>query len=71
MKHKVDMEASVFQLTKAGTAVTFKIFNEEGKLGEIKVGKGSFWWKAAGKKDFQDMNWTSFCNKLNDIFYNN
>ena len=63
----VKIETKVLELNNAGSAVTFEIFNDAGKLGTIPLGKGSFRWKAASKKNYKSMDWTEFCEKLNEI----
>lgn len=67
MGHSVKMHAQVYELTKAGTAVTFEVYNDEGKLGEIRIGKGSFGWKGANQREFRPIDWTRFFAKIGDI----
>lgn len=64
MAHTVDVSMQAFNLSKAGTAITLEIYDNDQKLGEIEIGKGSFGWKSANQQDFIRKNWTSFCQLL-------
>ncbi len=66
VKHSVDMEVKATDIAKAGAAVAFKIHGENGLLGTIQIGQGTFGWKAANKQKFQRFSWTSFASKLNE-----
>jgi len=66
MAHTVDVSMQAFNLSKAGTAITLEIYDNDQKLGEIEIGKGSFGWKSANQQDFIRKNWTSFYKFLEE-----
>ena len=43
-KHEVRAELSNFQLAKAKSALTLRIFSRGQKVGELQVGRGSLYW---------------------------
>lgn len=65
-KHKVDMLLRAADIAKAGAAVEFKVHGEDGLLGTIQIGQGTFGWKAANKQSFKRIGWTAFASKLNE-----
>jgi hypothetical protein len=47
-------------LTKATTALTLVLRNEGEKMGELVVGRGSFFWKARNGKKRKRITWSDF-----------
>lgn len=65
-KHTVVANVGNFELPKnTGSAIWLKIFAGE-KLGEIKIGQGSFRWKAKDKSKWTTISWTKFAEWANE-----
>jgi hypothetical protein len=69
MPHIVKAKVQVIELAKSGAAITLQISADGNRLGDIRIGKGSFAWKSAGKQKFIKKDWTTFCNMLDRYFY--
>jgi hypothetical protein len=66
-RHEVKVKVQVLELSKAGSGIELEISSEDGKLGTIEIGHGSFGWrKASGKRGFQRVDWTTFTGWLNE-----
>jgi len=42
--HSVSAFLAVEELAEAGSALTLEVYEREGKLGELKIGRGSLFW---------------------------
>ena len=60
--HKVRASLDVPELTKAGTSLQLEIFNVEGKLGTLVIGRGSLTWYARSKKHGKTKTWSAFAD---------
>jgi len=69
--HHVTGNLNVVEFTKAGSALNLEIFDHEGKLGEIIIGRGSFTWRGAKRRWFNEYswNWTRFAELMNREAY--
>lgn len=67
-EHQVKAKLQVIELSKRTSAIRFEIYFDKAKIGDIEIGKGSFGWKAPGKKKYQTENWTTFCKFLEQYF---
>ena len=66
-KHEVRVTVQVLELSKAGSGIELEISSEDGKLGTIEIGHGSFGWrKASGKRGFRRVDWTTFAKHMNE-----
>jgi hypothetical protein len=69
-KHEVKVKLQVLELSKAGSGITLEISSEGERLGTMKIGRGSFYWrKGRGKSGFRRVDWTTFADWLNKKLY--
>lgn len=68
-RYSVSMSAQVWDVAKAGSAITV-IVRERGKvLGTIDIGQGSFrWMPAHGKLGLKRIPWRKLYNALNEYY---
>lgn len=59
-RHAVRASLRNVDLTKATTALTLVLRNEGEKMGELVVGRGSFFWKARNGKKRKRITWSDF-----------
>ena len=59
-RHAVRASLRNIDLTKATTALTLVLRDEGEKMGELVVGRGSFFWKARNGKKRKRITWTDF-----------
>jgi hypothetical protein len=69
--HSVKANLQVVELTKAGSSLDLEIFNDEGKLGTIIIGRGSLYWIGANKQKSNRISWSKFANMMNKLAYGN
>ena len=68
-KYEVKVNIQVIELSKAGSAIEIQVSSEDGRLGTIEIGHGSFGWrKGRGKSGFRRVNWTEFAKKMHEWF---
>jgi hypothetical protein len=68
-KYELKVNVRVLELSKAGSAIKIDLASEDGKLGTIDIGHGSFGWrKASGKRGFQRVDWATFAKRMNEWF---
>jgi len=68
-KHEVKAELSNFQLAKAKSALTLRIFSRGEKVGELQVGRGSLYWWGKRKQKAKRVNWSKFTDMMNRLAY--
>ena len=59
-RHAVRATLRNVDLTKATTALTLVLRDEGEKMGELVVGRGSFFWKARNGKKRKRITWADF-----------
>ena len=59
-RHTVRASLRNVDLTKATTALTLVLHDEGEKMGELVVGRGSFFWKARHGKRRKRITWADF-----------
>ena len=59
-RHAVRASLRNVDLTKATTALTLVLRDEGEKMGELVVGRGSFFWKARNGKKRKRITWADF-----------
>ena len=69
--HRVTGTLNVVEFTKAGSALNLQIYDKDQKLGEITIGRGSFTWRGAKRRSFNEYswNWTRFADLMNREAY--
>ncbi len=68
-KHEVKAELSNFQLSKAKSALTLRIYSRRRKVGELQVGRGSLYWWGKYKQTPKRVNWSKFTEMMNRLAY--
>jgi hypothetical protein len=68
-KHEVKAELENFQLAKAKSALTLRIYSRGEKVGELQVGRGSLYWWGKHKQTPKRVNWDRFTEMMNRIAY--
>ena len=68
-KHHVKAELSNFELAKAHSALTLRIFSRNSKVGELHVGRGSLYWWGRKKQRSKRLNWSKFTKMMNRLAY--
>jgi hypothetical protein len=68
-KHHVKAELSNFELAKAQSALTLRIFSRGSKVGELQVGRGSLYWWGRYRQKSKRLNWTKFTHVMNKLAY--
>lgn len=58
--HKVRASIEVPELSNAGSSLRLDVFNAEGKLGKLVIGRGSLTWFARNQKRGKRRTWTDF-----------
>ena len=65
--HSVSARLSVVELTKAGTALTLEIRGNEGKLGELEIGRGALYWTGKSRQKSKRIGWTRFAEMMDEL----
>ena len=68
-KHEVKAGLSNFQLAKAKSALTLRIYSPGRKVGELQVGRGSLYWWGKYKQTPKRVNWSKFTKMMNHLAY--
>jgi hypothetical protein len=67
--HAVKATINNFELTKAGTSTRLEIYASEQKLGELEVGRGSFYWTGRNRQKSKRLNWSKFAEMMDKLAY--
>lgn len=65
----VHAEVQNISLAKAGSALTLVVCDNNEKLGELRVGRGSLFWRGSARKRQKRIPWTRFADMLNELAY--
>jgi hypothetical protein len=68
-KYEVRGELANFTLAKAKSALTLQIYSRDEKLGELKIGQGSFYWTGAHRQKEKRLGWGKVAEMLNRLAY--
>ena len=68
-KHSVKANVQILDLTKAGSSMSFEIFANDEKIGEIKLGRGSLTWFGKSRRSGYAMTWSQFAKMMDDLAY--
>jgi hypothetical protein len=68
-KHEVRAGLSNFELAKAKSALTLKIYSHGQKAGELQVGRGSLYWWGKHKQTPKRVNWSRFTEMMDRLAY--
>lgn len=65
----VRAEVQNISLAKAGSALTLVVCDNNEKLGELRVGRGSLFWRGSARKRQKRVPWSRFAEMLNELAY--
>jgi len=68
-KYEVKAGLSNFELAKAKSALTLRIYSRGRKVGELQVGRGSLYWWGKYKQTSKRVNWSKFTEMMNHLAY--
>jgi hypothetical protein len=68
-KHEVKAELSNFELAKAKSALTLRVYSRREKVGELQIGRGSIYWWGAHKQTPKRIGWGRFTKMMNRLAY--
>ena len=66
---EVHAEIENFTLAKAKSALKLQIYNREGKLGELQIGRGSLRWWSAHSATEHRVGWARFAQLVDERAY--
>jgi hypothetical protein len=59
----------VLELTRAGSSISFEIFADEEKIGEIVIGRGSLTWYGRNRHHGKKLSWSRFAKLMDEYAY--
>jgi hypothetical protein len=68
-KHEVRAQLNNFELAKAKSALTLRIYEAGEKVGELQVGRGSLYWWGRRRHKHKRLNWVKFTRMMNLLAY--
>ena len=68
-KHAVKASLRNVDLTKATSALDLVLIADGEKLGELVVGRGSFFWYGRNRKTRKRIAWTDFATMMDKLAY--
>lgn len=68
-KHSVKATVQILDLTKAGSSMSFEIYANAEKIGEIKLGRGSLTWFGKNRRNGYEISWSKFAKMMDDLAY--
>lgn len=68
-KHLVQASVSNIDLAKARSALRLEVFARGAKIGELEVGRGSFFWSGRGRHRSKRISWSRFAEMMDRLAY--
>lgn len=68
-RHEVKANLQVPFLAKAGSSLELQIYVRKEKIGEIKIGRGSLYWRGRRRQTDKRISWSSFAEMMDDLAY--
>jgi len=65
----VKAELSNFNLAKAKSALTLKIYSRGEKVGELELGRGSIFWRGGHRQRLKRISWVKFTEMMDELAY--
>lgn len=63
----VKAHIQVMELTKAGSAIEFEVFDKGNKLGTVIIGRGSLTWRNSKKHYGKRFHWRKFAKMMDEM----
>jgi hypothetical protein len=67
--HSVKAALNVHGLSKAGSSLKLEIYARQEKIGEIKLGRGSLFWRGGKRVLWERVSWTRFAEMMDGLAY--
>lgn len=69
-KHSVNANVQILDLTRAGSSMSFTIYADDKKIGEMQLGQGSVNWIGKNRKVWgKPLSWTKFADMMDRATY--
>ena len=68
-KHLVRASVSNMELVKARSALRLELLSMGQKIGELEVGRGSFFWTGRNRHRSKRIPWSRFARMMDDLAY--
>jgi hypothetical protein len=67
--HTVSAVLTVGELAKARSALHLEVFGDNGKLGDLEIGRGSLFWTGKNRQRSKRIRWPAFAEMMNELAY--
>ena len=67
--HIVRASVSNMELARAGAALRLELFAHGAKIGELEVGRGSFFWYGRNRHRSKRISWSRFAEMMDKLAY--
>ena len=68
-RHVVKGTISNLDLARAGSALNLELYADDQKIGELEVGRGSFYWYGRSRHRSKRISWTRFAEMMDTLAY--
>ena len=68
-KHVVRASVANMELARAGSALRLELFASGAKIGELEVGRGSFFWFGRNRHRSKRISWSRFAEMMDRLAY--
>ena len=68
-KHLVQASVSNIDLARARSALRLEVFTRGAKVGELEVGRGSFFWQGRSRHRSKRISWSRFADMMDKLAY--
>lgn len=69
IKHTVEAALQVPLLSRAGSSLNLNIYADKEKIGQIVLGRGSFYWYGRNRQKGKRISWSRFAQMMDDWPY--
>lgn len=69
VRHVVRASVSNLELAKARSALRLELFAGGAKIGDLEVGRGSFFWTGRGRHRSKRIGWNRFAEMMDKLAY--
>jgi hypothetical protein len=69
VRHVVRASVSNLELARARSALRLELFAGGAKIGDLEVGRGSFFWTGRGRHRSKRIGWERFTEMMNELAY--
>ncbi len=68
-RHTLRLGLEVKEITRAGSALSLRIYAKKAKIGEMLIGHGRLFWYGARRQRRQHISWTHFSKMMDQLAY--